>query len=60
MEQKKELNLDEMDKVSGGAHDYEENRRYDGSGYYCRHCGQIFATNRLLKDHIKTDHPDRV
>ena len=59
MEQKKELTLDEMGKASGGVDDQEETRRYE-VGHICSHCGKEFATSRLLKDHIRTNHPDRV
>ena len=29
MEEKRELNLEEMEKISGGIHDQQENRRYE-------------------------------
>ena len=53
----RELNLDEMDKVSGGMHDAKENRRYEFfEGGYCTHCRKYFRTDKELNDHIKTEH----
>ena len=53
----RELNLDEMDKVSGGMHDAKENRRYEiFDGFNCPHCGRNFGTDKELNDHIKTEH----
>ena len=52
-----ELNLEEMDKVSGGMHDEKENRRYEiFEGGSCPHCGKYFSTDRELNNHIKSEH----
>ncbi len=53
----RELNLEEMNKVSGGMHDREENRRYEiFEGGNCLHCGMYFGTDAALKKHIETEH----
>ena len=37
----RELTLEDMEKVSGGMHDREENRRYEiFEGGNCPHCGR--------------------
>ena len=54
----RELTLEDMEKVSGGMHDREENRRYEiFEGGNCPHCGRYFATDRELNNHIRTEHP---
>ena len=58
MEQKRELTLEEMDKVSGGLHDREESRRYElDPDYMCPYCRASFRNKDAVKDHIKNAHP---
>jgi len=57
MDEKKvqELELEEMDKVSGGAHDGEVNRKgfFD---YACPYCNASFPTHRDRCIHIRDSH----
>ena len=57
METKKlrELNLEEMERIIGGIHDREENRRYE-SEYYCRYCNGMFRSYRERSIHIRDSH----
>jgi len=57
MEEKKtrELNLEEMDHVSGGMNDTEENRR-DYTVRKCKFCGAKFTDIALLEEHLFSHH----
>jgi hypothetical protein len=53
----RELNLEEMDKITGGIHDAKENRRYEiFDGVQCPHCGRSFNSGEELQNHIKLVH----
>ena len=59
MEQKQELTLEEMDKVSGGSHDRNEVRKYYlGPEVTCPYCRTSFGNDSALNDHIKNAHPE--
>ncbi len=60
MEEKKtrELSLNEMDRISGGIHDSEENRRYEDLTA-CPYCGITFRTCRERTKHVRDAHPER-
>ncbi len=62
MEQKRELSLEEMDKVSGGIHDRKENRRYEifGDMVIRPYCQAALESGWELSHHIKSVHPDHV
>ena len=53
----RELNLEEMDKITGGIHDAKESRRYEiFDGVQCPHCGRSFNSGEELQNHIKLVH----
>ena len=61
MEEKRELNLEEMEKISGGIHDQKENRRYEifwGDEVNCPYCQAVLDSNWDLSYHIKSVHPE--
>lgn len=62
MEQKRELSLDDMSKITGGLHDATENRRYENDipSYTCPYCQAVFPRRWKLNNHISSVHPDRV
>ena len=62
MEQKRELSLDDMSKITGGLHDATENRRYENDilSYACPYCEAEFPRRWKLNNHISSAHPDRV
>lgn len=52
----RELSLEEMDQVSGGAHDRTENRRYFiGVEVQCPYCRKTVFEDEL-QDHITKEH----
>lgn len=55
----RELNLDEMDQVTGGVHDATENRRYLNfdKNWSCPYCDACFISQSKLDHHIKNAHP---
>lgn len=62
MEEKniRELSLDEMDQVTGGIHDTEENRRYLNfdKNFSCPYCNSCFEDQSRLDHHVKNAHPN--
>ena len=61
MEEKnmRELSLEEMDKISGGIHDTEENRRDYYFYFYCPYCNAVLSSHRERLEHIKNSHPEQ-
>ena len=53
MEEKKmrELNLDEMDKISGGGKDIQDNVEYWVKDHPCPKCGEKYASFLRLRIH---------
>ena len=56
-EEKKELDLDQMEKVSGGA-----GKGYPGINrkiiHVCQHCGETFTDDRKWVDHCRECDPN--
>ena len=60
MERKRELNLDEMAKVSGGAPGPEGDECRRVYMYPCPFCDEEFADNGELMAHVRTAHKDMI
>ena len=54
----RELSLEEMDKVSGGIHGREENRRAFFV-FFCPYCNEVFSSYRDRMLHIRDSHQEQ-
>ncbi|MBO6108849.1 MAG: hypothetical protein J6P16_05540 [Eubacterium sp.] len=54
MNEKKELNDEELDDINGGARLGLSRKK---GSFFCQYCSKSFDAQRELRSHIKKDHP---